>query len=351
MHHILFIELLGGIGDLLIALAAIQALARSHPQAKLTVLTFSPGGELLLADPHVDQVVFAEKGMARTAVENLLSNCRFDCVISDTTYDGINEVIRASPVPRSVTNLWQSPPPDEWVSDRFLKILDLEKLITPQAIAPPRLYLTATERQQAREPLGPVVRPLVVLFTDAGMAIKRWSEQNWIEVGQWVRQRQGGTVVLPVGTDPAVPGRIETAIGDGAQLWQRGTLRQLAALFAEADLVIAPDTGAARMAVALGVPTITLFGPSWHGRYGQPLPHANLQGYPECPERNIQNFTEQACWYGGNCPIAPWQTCLEAISPEEVVAAAAVMMGKGQGIGASLKNKSHESGGTQHPNS
>ena len=42
-NDILFVELLGGIGDVLIALPAIQALARSHPDAKLAVLTFAPG--------------------------------------------------------------------------------------------------------------------------------------------------------------------------------------------------------------------------------------------------------------------------------------------------------------------
>lgn len=44
-QRILFIELLGGIGDLVIALPAIHAVARSHPKAHLTVLTFAPGGE------------------------------------------------------------------------------------------------------------------------------------------------------------------------------------------------------------------------------------------------------------------------------------------------------------------
>ena len=57
MREILFVELLGGLGDVLIALPAIQALARSHPEAGLTVLTFPPGGELLEQDPLIHWVV------------------------------------------------------------------------------------------------------------------------------------------------------------------------------------------------------------------------------------------------------------------------------------------------------
>ncbi len=42
VREILFVELLGGLGDVLISLGAIQALARSHPDARLTVLTSRP---------------------------------------------------------------------------------------------------------------------------------------------------------------------------------------------------------------------------------------------------------------------------------------------------------------------
>lgn len=60
VRKILFVELLGGIGDALIALPAIQALARSHPAAELTVLTLPPGGELLESAPQNTRVVYAD---------------------------------------------------------------------------------------------------------------------------------------------------------------------------------------------------------------------------------------------------------------------------------------------------
>jgi len=46
----------------LIALPAIQALARSQPVAELTVLTLPPG-ELLESDPEITQVVYADSGI------------------------------------------------------------------------------------------------------------------------------------------------------------------------------------------------------------------------------------------------------------------------------------------------
>ena len=66
------VELLGGLGDVLLVLPAVHALARSHPAAELTVLTFTPGDALLAHDPLVTRVVGTgdhADGAPRRAVE------------------------------------------------------------------------------------------------------------------------------------------------------------------------------------------------------------------------------------------------------------------------------------------
>lgn len=319
---ILFVELLGGIGDVLIALRAIHALAQTHPAAKITVLTLPPGGELLDSDPQITQVVYANRDNPRKSVEVLLSCHTFDLIVSDTNYNGIDEVIQNSGASRVVTNLWRQPPPEQQVGDRFLQILLAEGLIGADTIsAALHLHLTTVEQRRAQEAFGNLRHPLVFLCPDAGMQIKRWSTANFVTLGQALRQYDP-TVVVPVGSDFEQAASIVSGIGSGAQILPRGTLRDLAAAIACADLMVAADTGPARIAAALNVPTVSLFGPSWHGRYGQPSPHVNLQGYPECSERNISNFTKQRCWYGV-CPLEQsWQTCVDTISPTDVLAAA-----------------------------
>ena len=123
MKRILFIELLGGIGDLLIALPAIKALALSHPQAHITVLTFPPGGELLQCDRLIHEVIFAQRGAARQSVEQVLIQQNFDLIVSDVNYDGIADLINNSGAKRTVTNLWRNPPDNQFISDRFCQIL------------------------------------------------------------------------------------------------------------------------------------------------------------------------------------------------------------------------------------
>lgn len=332
MQNLLFIELLGGIGDLLIALPAVQAIGRSYPNAKLTVLTFAPGGELLKHDPLIDQVIMIDHQSnnqpqsIRQTVETCLEQHSFDLIVSDTNYGEIDQVIQKSGAARVITNLWRSPPSNQRVGDRFVQILLAEGVIQPDAIAAPQLHLTLTESDKAQQKLGDISRPLVVLIPDAGMVIKRWSTANFVTIGRALQQRYGATIIVPIGSDSQSAVELVNQIGGTARLWERGTLRELAAVLAMANLAIASDTGPARIAAALNIPTITLFGPAWGDRYGQPPPHINLQGYPGCPERNISNFTLQSCWYSGECPFDGWQTCLEAISPEDVLVAAAKLL-------------------------
>ncbi|MGG6241038.1 glycosyltransferase family 9 protein, partial [Nodosilinea sp. AN01ver1] len=345
MTNILFIELLGGLGDVLIALPAIQALAASHAPAHMTVLTFTPGDQLLIHHPLVQRVWPVAPGQARQAVEQALQHS-FDLVVTDTTYDGIADWVEQASAGRTVTNLWRSPPGDQLVSDRMLHILQAESLVTPEAAQAhrhPRLHLSAAEQFSVQTRLKSIPHPRIGLYPDAGMAIKQWSRDRFVALGQLLQQRHAAHLVVPVGASleqaEAIADPLETAT-----LWPRGSLRELAALFAQLDCVVAGDTGPARIAAAVGTPTITLFGPSWAGRYGQPHPHRNLQGYPPCPERNIANFTEQPCWYSGICPFA-WDTCVNLLSPEVVADAVGEMV---EEMGKVKKMESGEVGKIQN---
>lgn len=330
MQHILFIELLGGMGGILIALPAIQALGRTYPQAHLTVLTLRPGGELLRTDPLIREVVYADQDV-RGAVAQLLRSRSFDLIVSNTNHSGIEQLIRQRGTPQTVTNLWRSPLPDQRVGEQFIAILLAEQVITPEAVAPPYLHLTAEEYRQARQRLADSCPPCILLVPDAGMAIKRWPEAYFVAFGRAVQHRYGASVIIVQGNERQQAARIAQAMGGNVQVWPRGTLREVAAAVRFADLVVSGDTGLAHVAAIQGVRTITLFGPSWHGRYGQPAPHINLQGYPQCTERVIANFTEQRCWYAGVCPLGLWPTCMEAITPAEVLAAAhPYLLGRGQ---------------------
>jgi len=332
IQRILVVELLGGIGDVVLALPAVHALARSHPWATTTVLTFRPGGELLEADPWVTEVLYAERGDPTTvaaAVHRTLAERDFDLVVSDTMYGGIDDIVEASLAPYKVTNLWQSPPPDELIDLRFLRLLTEQGLIERRfRELPPRITLTEAERSWARKWLGetlPPDRPRVALVPDAGMPIKRWGADRFARLARHLVEELEAAVVVPVAEETDLDAAI-AAYPDASAVLPPSPLRRVAAVLHHADLCVAADTGLARVAAAVGTRTIALYGPTWAGRFGLRPPHINVQSPLECPERKPTNMTEQACWYSGRCIFPDRQSCMDDIPEPAVLRLAAAVL-------------------------
>jgi ADP-heptose:LPS heptosyltransferase len=329
LRSVLFIELLGGIGDLLIALPAIHALARSHPLAHLTVLTFRPGSSLLQSDPLVHRVIGLERptgpvagARLRAWVADLLAREFFDAIISDSRHSGLADLVRQAPAVVRVDNLWRQPPIDRRNEEVFLLNLLAEGLVRPETLDPvPRLYLTPAEQQAAAawwQGQGLARDRVVVLNPHSGMPVKAWPPDAFVQVARRLRA-EGYPCAVIAGEHP----QVARALADrsGALLLPPSDLRTLAARLQGTAAVVSADTGPARLAAAVGTPVVALFGPTWAGRYGLPAPSVNLQSPFACPELQPRNFTLQRCWWSGVCRYPEKVNCLEDIAPETVVQA------------------------------
>ena len=105
----------------------------------------------------------------------------------------------------------------------------------------------------------------------------------------------------------------------------RLTLRQLAGVLAGAEVVVAPNTGPAHLAAAVGTPVVSLFAPvvsaeNW-APYGVPLV---VLGDQRAPCRGSRARV---------CPV-PGHPCLDSIDPQDVVAAVAQLADSRQPLGA-----------------
>ena len=272
----------------------------------------------------MSRVFYANRGEPAETVKEVLETHAFDLIVSDTNHSGIAELLEHhSDIhgTRTVTNLWRNPPDDERVGERFVQLLQRDGIIG-EADPTPHLFVSESARRGAEEALEPLSRPLVFLCPEAGMKIKAWLPERFVALGRCLQEVcRASLVIVGLGEDAASVAKELSA------LHLTGNLRDLAAALTCGDLMIAADTGPARLAAALGTPTLTLFGPSWAGRYGQAPPQVNLQGYPACRERVVANFTEQACWYAGVCPLGlGFDTCLETLSVEEVFAEARTLL-------------------------
>ncbi|MEV7225475.1 glycosyltransferase family 9 protein [Polymorphospora sp. NPDC051019] len=347
-REILVVDLLGGLGDLVMLLPAVHALARRHPAAALRVLTHEPGGDLLRGDPAVTEVITigqGHSGAERAAVVDALALHRPDLAVTTTRYDAIPALLEDG-AGRAVTDLWRRPPPDQPVGERYLRILYAEGLIDAADVgARPRLRLRPEELDAGELMMASWLprenrRPPVLLVVDAGMGVKRWPRRHWQALVRLLRH--DGYPVLAVGGPDGRP--------PPCPLLPRTGLRRLAALFAAAGrrggVVVGADTGPVRVAAAAGAGTVALFGPTDARRYGLAaaapvaagtgapanpartgpaspggLP-VDLQGRPDCPHRQPTTISEQSCWWTADCPLSPaGPACMADIDPGTVAAA------------------------------
>ena len=332
LRHILFVELLGGIGDLVMALPSIHALASSHPSAEISVFSFRPGIELLKADPSVARVLPATKrddanGMpvAKEELRELLSRERFDLIVCDANYAGIDQLIEASEAGYKVTRLWRDARADERIERVFLRNLISLGYVRPElADEAPHLVVLETERQWAAHWYSANTDGtcrIVMLNPDSGVAVKRWAPEHFVKLGKGLLD--GGTqIVVAAGEDASVAAEIAACIGGNARVLPKMPLRRFASLVALASLFVSSDTGPAKIAAALGVPTVALFGPTWAERYGVPSPNVNLQSPFRCSELRPMNITLQPCWFSGQCVHPGKRTCTDDIDPARVLAEA-----------------------------
>lgn len=317
---VLVVDLLGGIGDLVMLLPAVHALARRHPNAALRVLTHEPGAELVRGDPAVAEVrtpQHAGAGAEREAVAEALAADRPDLAITTTRYDGIPDLLAAG-AGRAITDLWRDPPPDEPVGRRYLRILHQEGLIRAGDVARsprlrPRREEIAAGEATLRDLLpSPAARP-VVLITGAGMAVKRWPWRRWHRLVDHLTGH--GRPVLTVGPSDGLPA---AALPPGDLRWLAGAFRAVAR---RGGVVVGGDTGPLRVAAAAGARTVGLFGPTTAARYGVGA-GVDLQGLPECPHRRPTRITEQPCWWSGRCPLSTTgPACMADLATGAVAAA------------------------------
>ncbi len=160
--------------------------------------------------------------------------------------------------------------------------------------------------------LGAAKRPLIGLNTGAGDVFpgKRWTAENFAELGKRLQTKTAGTVILLGGPQEIERNRrIVTQLGaDCVDLGTDNSLRHFAAMLAQLDLLVTGDTMALHVGLAAKVNTIALFGPTPHqevdmGAWGEKIwrePFGpGIMGQPDEESSVIQEITvdevEAAC--------------------------------------------------------
>ena len=133
------------------------------------------------------------------------------------------------------------------------------------------LFLTDDERREARiflewldyeaNPLD-LKKPIIGLHPGATWPAKKWLPGRFAELAEMIRARLGAQIVLTAG--PNDTGTLREVVRHsfaGVRVLPVLPLRQLAAVISHFHAYVSNDAGPMHIAVALGVPTIGIFGP------------------------------------------------------------------------------------------
>lgn len=297
--RILFVKL-SAIGDVVQALPVLAALRRRYPDAHISWVVGEVASDLLETHPLVDEVLiyprrhwgrlsrrvhtwpmlFAEVGSFTRRLRGETYDVAVD--LQGLMKSGI--IVRTAKARRKLgfsrgregSSIFLNetlPPydPDEHAVLRYLRLARHLDAPTDEAEFP--LAVGPEERAQARawlDEAGWEGRPFLVLNPGAAWVTKRWVAEGFAEVADHCVKEWGLGVVIAGGSgDPVLAEAIRAGMEQPVlDLTGRTGLRQLAALYQQARVVVSTDTGPMHLAAAAGAPVVALFGPTAPWRTG-----------------------------------------------------------------------------------
>jgi len=275
--NILLIQL-KRIGDLILTTPAIAALREKFPDAKLTLVVSPQCAELLPAIPDIDNRLIASA--ARTWLE--IARGDFDYCIDFTRNDRSAFLAFLSHAQKRIVSFRikvrskiRTRVYNEFVEHRMrdMHTVDyhlalLEPLGISNASPAIRLQLLANAREKADELLriSKTNNRFIIFHPGSARAEKCWEPQRWAEVIGHAGKNYhvdlaltGGTSSLEQAHLAEIKSKLRHSVID---LSGKTDLLTLAALVAQARLLVTVDSAPMHLAAATRTPQVILFGPT-----------------------------------------------------------------------------------------
>lgn len=303
------------LGDVTLVAAAVQQLHRCLPDAQLTWITSPLALSLLEGLPGVQfEVMDKPKSFAdyRTFYSHFKTR-QFDVVLALQANLRINLLYPALHAPLKIGFDRTRAREGQWLfcnhAIRFKNEHLLESFLAFNQLlgcsAEPEiewnLPISAADHAWAQAAVADLPRPLIAIHPCASKEERNWPVERFAEVMLAARQRwnasfilTGGNSVLERNAAQQLTAQLSDYIVD---FCGQTTPKQLAALLACADVLIAPDTAAVHLARAMNTPVIGLYAvapPELSGPYQRNDYLVNR--YPDALRLFKKIEPEQASW-------------------------------------------------------
>ena len=329
-NHRLLIIKLDAMGDVLRTTALLPALSEAHPGTEITWITRRESHPLLEGNPYINEILdYGEDALLQLQVRTFDRVINLDagktsaalaCLAKAKQKDGfiLDPQGRVQPLSPAARRWLEIGVFDDLkrLNARTYQELMLEIVGLPGAPHRYVLELTEDERITGRKHLEQIgidfSRLVIGLNTGAGprWQLKQWREDAYLELVERMAKRHNAQLVLLGGPEECSRHR-RLMLRSRVPLVDSGcnnSVRHFAAIVAACNLVVAGDTLAMHLSLALGRQTVVLFGPT---------SAAEIEMYG-LGEKVVPRMKCLAC-YKPSCDFVP--NCMDLITTDMVEAA------------------------------
>jgi lipopolysaccharide heptosyltransferase II len=316
----------GGIGDAVLLAPVINYLKKFLPAVHITILAENRNASIFRLVPGVDEVFCYDHPLDFLYV---IWN-HYDVVIDTEQWHRLSAVVARlvrTPVKigfdtnerrRMFTNaISYSHDDSEMVSFAHL----LAPLVVEGAaveVGTPFLYIPNASFVKASKFIELLQKePIVTIFPGASISERRWGADRFRRLAEML-SAFGLRIVVVGGKQDRQQGEVIIGGGLGLNLAGLTSLSETAAVIQKSSLLISGDSGVLHIAVGLGVPTVSLFGPGMVKKWA-----------PQGDNHIVINkgLSCSPCTVFGNTPPCPINAkCMSDITVDEVVNAVTMLL-------------------------
>lgn len=320
------------LGDVVLTTPLFRAVKERWPEGHVAALVIPETAPLLAGLPTVDEVIAHDKrrggpGEFRRVVRKVRRE-NFDVVLSPhrsvrsgtiAWLSGARRRLgyRESACPFYFTDRVRRPAERHETS----RILALAEALGIEGTNPrPDVALSDREREAARAAAGR--KPFAVISPSSVWPTKRWRPEGFAAVGDHLRGRGYGVIITGSGAEGEVCAAVKGAMRSSALDFSgRTTPRELAALVAEAAVLVANDSAPVHLASAFDTATVAVFGATVPAQGFAPL--ASRSAVVEVEDLACRPCGEHG---GRKCPEKHFR-CMMDLPPADVIAAVEAVLG------------------------
>ncbi len=308
MKRILLIRF-GSLGDVVLTTPVIRAVREAFPDAYIAMLVGDRSADIVSENPRLDEVISFRrdaKGISEMRrVAAMLRERDFDVSVDMQRKFRSSLLAYLSGVELRIGYhrpggfLCTVRIPDNQNKHAVDRNLDLLRPLGIETDSrEPEMFLSHADQQYASRVFaerGLASRsPVVGVFPGAGWRHRCWPAERFAAIGDLAAEkyRAGVAIFGGPGEEDVVDSLADKMRAPAVLVKDRMTLGQLGAMIKKCDLFLSNDTGPMHISVAVGTPTIGLFGPGNHIKF-QPIGDKHALIRKDVPCSPCKQFTDK----------------------------------------------------------